>query len=233
MPVTDQRLDGRLALTTPEGVRLLLVPAGASARARAWLRDFLLWLVALLVLSWALYAWVPSPRLAQGLILLVTFVSYWGYPVLFEVYAGGRTPGKRSVGIRTVRADGLPVGWRESSLRNLLLVADFLPLMYCTGLLFMLFDSRFRRLGDLVAGTLVVYDDPPHTRKAAPAVEAQPLPVPLTPEQQRGLLDLFEREAELPPERVLELATLARPLTGATGRQSLERLRAFAAGLAR
>ena len=59
--------------------------------------------------------------------------------------------GKRAAGIQVLRADGLPVGWRESSLRNLLLVADFLPMAYTTGLLCMLCDGRFRRLGDIVA----------------------------------------------------------------------------------
>ena len=226
-------LDGRLALTTPEGVRLLLTPAGPSVRARAWLIDLLLWLVIYLLMLWANYAWVPGARIAEGLAALLAFVTYWGYPVLWEVYGGGRSPGKRALGIQVLRADGLPVGWRESILRNLLLVADFLPFLYCSGLICMFFDTRFRRLGDLVAGTQVVYRERVPQRMAAPGVEAEPLPFPLSPEQQRMLTGLIERESRLPPARLLELATLAEPLTGLTGRASLERLRAYVAGLVR
>lgn len=233
MQPSASRLDGRLALTTPEGVRLLLTPAGASPRARAWAIDFLLWLLTFLFVAWGMAMVISSQALGRGLLLLYLFCSYWGYPILFEVYGGGRTPGKSLLGLRVVRADGLPVGWRESTVRNLLLVADFLPFFYTTGLLCMLLDARFRRLGDLAAGTLVIYDERAVRRPAPPAVEPLPLPRPLTPAEQSLLLDLCERETRLPPARVLELATLAEPLTGCQGQASLERLRGYAAGLLR
>jgi hypothetical protein len=138
------------------------------------------------------------------------------------------------MGLEVRRANGLPVGWRESALRNLMLVADFMPMMYATGLLSMLFDRHFRRLGDIVAGTLVVYRDKPPARRAAQhGADAAPqaLPFPLPPQQQRALADLFEREQELPRARLEELGDIAQPLTGERGAASLERLRAFAAGL--
>ncbi|MES2297342.1 MAG: stage II sporulation protein M [Pseudomonadota bacterium] len=220
-------LDGRLSLTTPEGIRLLLVPAGPAARAKAWAIDLVLfmgvaWLMALL-LAWS--------KLGQGIYYVLLFVSYWAYPILCEVYGGGRTVGKRAVGIKVLRADGLPVGWRESTLRNLLLVADFLPVFYVAGLFSMLADARFRRLGDIIAATQVVYlDAPPKRAQAAQqTVAPQALPFALTPEQQRTLIDLFEREASLPPERLLELGTLAEALTGHTGEASVARLRAYVA----
>lgn len=222
-------LDGRLSLVTPEGVRLLLTPAGPYKRALAWAIDFLLWAVAMIAIKLAL----PPGRLAHGVFAIILFVSYWGYPILCEVYWRGRTVGKRVAGLEVVRADGLPVGWRESSLRNLLLVADFLPMFYTTGLLCMIFDSRFRRAGDIVAGTLVVYREVARPR-AAP-VDAAPLapPFPLTVDQQRTLADLFEREAALPPERMAELGTIATPLTGLQGMDSVERMRSYVAGLSR
>lgn len=226
-------LDGHLSLTTPEGVRLLLTPAGPSVRARAWLIDLLLWLGIYLLLMWAVYLLAPGARIAEGVAALLGFVSYWGYPVMWEVYAHGRSPGKRALGIQVLRADGLPVGWRESVLRNLLLTADFLPALYCTGLICMFVDTRFRRLGDMVAGTQVVYRERVPQRVAPPNVAAEPLPFLLTPGQQRMLTGLIEREHSLPPARLLELATLAEPLTGLTGRASLERLRAYVAGLVR
>lgn len=129
-----------------------------------------------------------------------------------------------------VRSDGLPVGWRESTLRNLLLVADFLPAMYATGLACMLFDARFRRLGDIVAGTQVIYFEKPLPRPTPPSAEPLPLPFPLSPDQQRTLVDLFERENRLPLDRMAELGTIAEPLTGATGADSVERMRGYVAG---
>lgn len=226
-------LDGRLSLLTPEGVSLALVPAGPARRALAWAIDFFVWLLGLGLFALGLRLAIGGGGLNEGIFLVVLFVSYWGYPVLCEVYAGGRTLGKRWLDLEVVRADGLPVGWRESATRNLLLAADFLPLCYAAGLVSMLTDPQFRRLGDLVAGTLVVYSAKPRPRQAKLDAAPMPLPFPLDPEQQRALIDLIERAERLPLSRRLELADLAEPLTGLRGEASLERLRAYAAGLTR
>lgn len=224
-------IDGRLSLTTPEGTCLLLTPAGPAARAWAWSIDFIAWLAFISLCA----MFLSGAKFAQGLYLLLLFASYWGYPILCEVYLRGQTLGKRVMGLEVRRDNGLPVGWRESMLRNLMLVADFMPFLYAAGLLSMLFDRQFRRLGDIVAGTLVVYRDQPPVRRTAPAdgepAAPQPLPFPLPPHQQRALADLFERESVLPRGRLEELGDIAEPLTGATGADSLERLRAYAAGL--
>ncbi|MES2262367.1 MAG: RDD family protein [Pseudomonadota bacterium] len=221
-------IDGRLSLTTPEGTRLLLTPAGPAARAWAWAIDTGLWLALMVGLT---MIGLPATQMGKGVLAVLLFLSYWGYPILCEVYCRGQTAGKYVFGLEVRRANGLPVGWRESALRNLLLVADFLPMMYATGLLCMLFDRQFRRLGDIVAGTLVVYRDKPPPRPAVRAAAPLPLPFPLPPEQQRALADLFERESKLPPQRLEELASAAQALTGHSGAQSLELLRSYAAGL--
>lgn len=223
------RLDGRYPLITPEGLRLQLTPAGPAVRGAAWALDFLIWLVFMFIILMVM----AGAKIGQGMILLALFISYWGYPVICEVGFNGRTIGKRALGIEVLRADGLPVGWRESILRNLLLVADFLPFLYAGGLLCMLGDRQFRRLGDLVAGTLVVYQPAATKRATLGQADALPCPLPLSPEQQRTLIDLFERERQLPPERLQELASIAEPLTGLTGAASVERLRGIVAGLTR
>jgi len=220
-------LDGRLSLITPEGVRLLLTPAGPMTRAWAWAIDIIVWVIFISIAGFL----IRGGKLGGGVYLVLLFVSYWGYPIICEVYFGGRTLGKRALGIEVLRADGLPVGWRESAVRNLLLVADFLPALYLAGLISMLYDSQFRRLGDIVAGTQVVYREKTPVRAAPLQATPLPLPFPLTPEQQRTLADLFERERHLPPGRLAELGTIAEELTGETGEDSLERLRGFAAGL--
>jgi uncharacterized RDD family membrane protein YckC len=222
-------LDGRLALTTPEGVRLLLTPAGPAPRAAAWALDFIIWGL----FAWIIAVAVGGSKAGQGLQYVLMFAAYWGYPIVCEVYFRGRSIGKRALGIEVLRDDGLPVGWRESTLRNLLLVADFMPFLYASGLLCMLFDLRFRRLGDIVAGTLVVYSERAAPRPEAPQVAPLPLPFPLDARQQRALADLFARERGLAPERMAELGTIAAPLTGLEGEASVERLRAYVAGLGR
>jgi uncharacterized RDD family membrane protein YckC len=219
-------LDGRLSLTTPEGVRLLLTPAGPYLRLTAWVLDFALF-VGLMLLTRTI---LPSGKLGDGIAMVITFVTYWGYPILCEVYCGGRTVGKRATGLMVVRDNGLPVGWRESTLRNLLLVADFLPMVYVTGLVSMMLDRRFRRVGDIVAGTLVVHRDKPAVRPLAPQAVPLALPFPLNADQQRTLTDLFERENRLPSERMAELGSIAEPLTGTTGQDSVERMRGYVAG---
>ncbi|GAB3252896.1 RDD family protein [Chitinimonas naiadis] len=225
--------DGRVALLTPEGISLSLTLAGPGRRAIAWAIDLAVWSLAVLLLSIVIRLLVGADHSGKGLFLAGLFITYWGYPVLCEVYARGRTLGKRWMGLEVVRADGLPVGWRESVLRNLLMVADFLPALYATGLICMISDRQFRRLGDLVAGTLVIYHAQPKRRRAASDVVPQPLPWPLSPREQRALLDLIERADRLSPQRLNELADLAEPLTGLRGEASLARLRAFAAGLTR
>jgi uncharacterized RDD family membrane protein YckC len=93
-------------------------------------------------------------------LILCGFLVYWGYYVLFECLMQGRTPGKREFGIRVIRADGLPIGFRESALRNLLRAADALPPpCYALGGVVMFLDRYGRRLGDLVAGTLVIREN--------------------------------------------------------------------------
>jgi uncharacterized RDD family membrane protein YckC len=189
--------------------------------------DFALWLAVIGVLD----SLLPSNQLGEGVFLVLLFLTYWGYPIVCEVCWRGQTIGKYTLGLEVRRADGLPVGWRESVLRNLLLVVDFLPFMYATGLITMLIDGHSRRLGDIVAGTEVVYREDPQKRSAPPTVTPEPTPYPLTPEQQAGLLSLFERERSLPPARLAELGTIAEPFTGLRETASLEKLRAYAAGL--
>jgi uncharacterized RDD family membrane protein YckC len=89
---------------------------------------------------------------------LLAFAFFWGYYIFFELIWNGQTPGKRWVGLRVIREDGIPVGLVEVLIRNLVRLVDFLPFYYGIGLVTMFLNSRARRLGDLAAGTLVVMD---------------------------------------------------------------------------
>ena len=106
----------------------------------------------------------------MGLWLILMFLMEWFYPVLFEVLARGQTVGKMALGIRVLCDDGTPVGWYQSTVRNFLKFVDFLPVLYGAGLLSMLLQKDFKRLGDLAAGTLVVYAE----RRVPRQLQARP-----------------------------------------------------------
>jgi hypothetical protein len=98
--------------------------------------------------------------------------------------------------------------------RNLLRAVDFLPILYGVGLLSMLTNREFKRLGDLVAQTVVVYRDEARPGVAIPDVPPVAPPFPLSVEEARAILDYAERVPELTAERSEELAQIGEPLVG-------------------
>ena len=223
-------LDPYYRVITPEGVELVMIPAGPARRAQAWLFDFLLRMIAQAVIGIPLLIAMPGAA-AVGINLIFNFVLGWFYPVFFEVQSQGMTPGKRWAGLQVSSSDGSPVSWRASVIRNLLRTVDMLPSGYAAGLICMLIDGHFRRIGDLAAGTLVVYRPQPTRRGPALKETPIPLPIALSTSEQRLLIDLAERAPRLPPQRVLELADLAEPLTRRTGAAGWARLKAHIAYL--
>ncbi len=204
-------LDTTFRAATPEGVELEIRPAGPVPRALAWLVD-LLWRIAALFLIGLTLGYFGE--FGSGIFLLCWFALEWLVPALFEAYWDGATPGKRALGLRVIAENGAPVGWNAAFSRNLLRFADFLPLLYFAGLLTMVCNARFQRLGDLVAGTLVIHVDPPQSRRRLPPADAIAPRRALAPDDARTVIDLAERAVELGPARTEELLLLAEPLLG-------------------
>jgi uncharacterized RDD family membrane protein YckC len=230
-------IDSARAIETPEGVLLELRLAGPVVRALAWAIDMAIRFAVYLVLGLLL------PLLGgagMGLWLILLFLLEWFYPVAFEVLARGQTVGKMALGIRVLCDDGTPVGWYPSTVRNFLKFVDFLPILYGAGLLSMLLQRDFKRLGDLAAGTIVVYTERRVPRQSRPGPEAEadladPLslpPLPLTLEEQQALVAFAARRRELTAERAEELAELLEPLTGLHGPEAVNRLRRLASSYA-
>jgi uncharacterized RDD family membrane protein YckC len=96
-----------------------------------------------------------------ALLGLISFLFFWGYYIFFEMLWNGQSPGKRWTGLRVIRANGTPITLSESLIRNLARLVDMLPAAYGIGIITMFIDKQSRRLGDLAAGTLVVYDSAP------------------------------------------------------------------------
>ena len=145
----------------------------------------------------------------------------------------GQTPGKRVMELRVVAADGAPIGWMASFVRNLLRTVDALPVGYAVGLITSLGDPWGRRLGDMVAGTVVVHA-PRLVRHGAVAAAGTVVPhstapaAPLRPEEQVAVIAFAERAAQLTQERQQELADIAAPLTGSGGALGVLRLNGIA-----
>lgn len=203
-------LDSRYQVETPEGIDLPLRPAGLMVRSLAFGIDLGI-RGAILGVLFLLRAFLG--QLGMGLSSLLLFAVSWWYMVLFEVLRQGRSPGKQWMGLRVIHDDGTPIGWSASLLRNLLRFVDLLPFGYFLGAISCLQHPTFKRLGDIAAGTLVVYSERPLARPQLPDAQPRRSPVPLTLSEQRALLAFAERQGELSPARVNELAALlAQPL---------------------
>lgn len=199
-----------MAIETPEGIDMILRPAGLVCRALAFGIDLgiRIAVIGALLLLFQLFG-----SFGIGLGAITMFVVNWWYMVLFEVLNQGRTPGKRAMGLRVVHDDGTPIGWASSLIRNLLRFIDMLPLGYGVGAVTCLNHPAFKRLGDLAAGTLVIHTDLPVQRPNLPTAAPVVIPVALLIEEQRALLSLAERQVELSEARTQELAViLAEPM---------------------
>ncbi len=217
-------LDTYCEVITPEGVPLHLPAAGPLPRAVAWAIDFVIRIGALMVLS------IPLAFLGDfgsGLYLGLMFALMWAYTIVQEA-CWGQTLGKRAMGLRVVARDGGPVGWMAAITRNLLRTVDMLPFGYAVGLVSSLFDGHGRRLGDLVAGTLVIHQDTALQVTRVPIDSVLAPPQPLQPAEQVAVVAFAERAPRLSNPRQQELGDIASPLTDSHGQVGVLRLYAMA-----
>jgi uncharacterized RDD family membrane protein YckC len=158
-------LDDELVVETPERVELHYVLANIGNRFLAAIIDHIFQGVAIVVLfivvgelisTWgklfSMGLWMAA------LSVLTAFLIVWGYFVLFETFWRGQTPGKRIMGLRVIRDDGRPVRFFEAFVRNILrLTIDILPpVSFAVGVVSTIFSGKSKRVGDYVAGTVVV-----------------------------------------------------------------------------
>jgi uncharacterized RDD family membrane protein YckC len=159
-------------------VAIELPLAGIGSRFIAILVDYLIWGFVFLVLGIVAAIIIPalhffggvSANWAVGIFVLIIFLLQWGYFALFEAFGNGRTPGKRVARIRVIHQSGRGINFVESLARNLVRFVDYLPGFYAVGIVAIFLSRRNQRLGDMVAGTLVVRDrevDSPHWGESA------------------------------------------------------------------
>ena len=159
----------QLKIDTPEQIALELPLAGIGSRFLAISIDTLiqvaLYLIAALIFFFTLpagssiFLWLPH-LIGPAMAIFLLFGIYWGYFAIFEILWKGQTPGKRYTGIRVIKESGQPINAFEAVGRNLLRAVDGLPGIYGVGLVCMMCNRQSRRLGDFVAGTVVVHEKP-------------------------------------------------------------------------
>ncbi|MBK1882187.1 RDD family protein [Luteolibacter pohnpeiensis] len=228
-----EKLDTLQSVELAEGVEIRLRMAGPMVRAGAFMLDLLIRILALFViglcLGWAGVA--LGGRVISGIGLLVWFLMDWFYPVIFEAGAWGATPGKRMMGLRVIQANGSPITFGQAMVRNFMRFIDAMPIFtYGFGVASCLSSKRFQRLGDLAAGTVVVYDrlQAMPVIASPPPMAAIPLPVGLSADETRALIMFRDRSGLWSEGRRVEIADQIVSLSGVAGTAGVNRLMAMA-----
>jgi uncharacterized RDD family membrane protein YckC len=161
-------------------------------------------------------AWIP--QILRMIIISLFGLTVVAYPFVFEAIMAGKTPGKRLVGIRVLKSDGSRISLLDALIRNVLRLIDAFPAGYMLGMTLIFFEKYNRRLGDLVADTIVIYDrSARHNFRQfidSRLIEAQPRKSivitgidRLTPDEQSLIKELFGRLVTMEDEekqRILE-----------------------------
>jgi uncharacterized RDD family membrane protein YckC len=159
--------DEVLVIETPERVPLHFALASIGNRFLACAFDHFLQVLAIAVVVFGVWWFVEkfdvqelfadAPKWVFALVILVGFFIWSSYFVVFEWLWNGQTPGKRWLKLRVIREDGRPITFWEAAVRNLLRIADMMPIpFYSIGLISVFCSSRDQRVGDALAGTVVV-----------------------------------------------------------------------------
>lgn len=160
IPGEREILGLEMQVETPENVVLSYQLAGPSQRYVAYLIDFLIRTMMLGAIF--MFFIVPMmgllmPGAMLGLFLVIMFLNTWGYYTISETFFKGKSIGKHVCGLRVIREGGYPITFWPSLLRNLARSADSI-IFYGVGITSMLLTRRFQRLGDLLAGTVVIQE---------------------------------------------------------------------------
>jgi uncharacterized RDD family membrane protein YckC len=202
----------KLTIETPEQIPLEFPLAGIGSRFLALALDTLIQALGLLVIVFVAEILLPTaarftPRAwtwAAAIFFLSVFVLYSGYYVLFEIFWNGQTPGKRLVRLRVISDSGRPITVYEAVVRNLLRIIDQFPGLYVVGIISVFLTARNKRLGDIVAGTVVVHEKAMQETQpdfAAPAASTAPSPGLQISAEELELIERFlQRRYDLSPE---------------------------------
>lgn len=201
------RLDNRHEIELAEGISVQLRPASMVPRVMARLIDVTLQSIVISLFSVALtFAGIfIGGEASSGVIMLVSFIGYWFYDVIFELTKKAASPGKRFMKLKVVKLSGAPTDFGSSFLRALLLPIDYLPLGLA-GMISSIASKHSQRLGDLAAGTIVVYkSEELHGEMETLPVKTVRPTIPLKREEQLAFLEFGRRYEKLSVARQNEI----------------------------
>lgn len=214
----------KIVIQTPEQVTLEYALAGVGSRLLALIIDTLIQAsVGVVLFTMMAGAGVFLRGRAQSLgtwafaiVVLFVFLLNFGYFALFEALWHGQTPGKRVMRLRVMKDDGRPIGPLEAVARNLMRLVDQLPFLYGVAIVSVILSKQMKRLGDYVAGTVVVREEPARIPAIAPAaaVAADPAldnwqydAAAMTLDEYRLIETFFDRREQLDSELRWRMAT--------------------------
>ena len=189
--------------------------AGVGARSYAFVIDWhfrlllaLVWIYLAVILFYdlsvfsTLFDKSTASATAVRVVFLPALVIYFFYHPILEVAMRGSTPGKRMAGVRLMTLEGFVPGISRILTRNVLRLVDSLPGVYTVGLLFAIFTKHHVRIGDMAAGTILVYEND-GGKQSLSSVAERPLHSELSAENYDLLLELLERWQQLDkPQRI-------------------------------
>lgn len=216
----SRRWDDAGGIVTPEAVPLQLSEANVGSRTIAWFIDAIALGIAIVLVNVLIVMLgndAPIPEwVGVTVLVVVNFLLFFGYPIGFETLWGGRTPGKAALGLRVVTVEGAPVRFRHAAIRAALGLVDFWLTSGIAAVLTTLLSKRHQRLGDLVAGTLVLRE---RTAAAAPTVNRFTIPpgaegyadtidpTGLSPREYEAAREFLLRAASLRPQARYDIGT--------------------------
>src|SRR5215210_160882 len=162
-----------LVIETPERVPLHFALASIGNRFLACAIDHALQIALIVMVSIAFYVLMDyasfgglledAPKWVKAILIILTFLIFSSYFIFFEWLWNGQTPGKRWLKLRVIREDGRPITFWEAAVRNIMRIFDMQLMMpvpvvgfYSIGLIAVFISSKDQRLGDMLAGTVVV-----------------------------------------------------------------------------
>ncbi|MEA3403771.1 MAG: RDD family protein [Armatimonadota bacterium] len=222
--------DERVQLYVPEQIEVSYQLAGLGSRFLAAAIDTFIVGVGTLLLAFVVFI-IRARLTGQGLVsafagliaLSAAILIYIAYYMFFELTRSGKSPGKTLTGLRVISTDGAPISAEQSAVRNILRIADWLPIFYAAGVISLLVTARNQRLGDLAAGTMVVKErlapmtelpeEEPEAPELPPEVSGEVLRMvragarTVTREEERTIRRFLERRFDLAPQARRRLAS--------------------------
>ncbi len=229
---TKREINDRLYVETPEQIRINYSIAGIGSRFYAAFVDIAVLIPLICIGVYVIIRThaVLDENFGNWLVAITSiaiFALIWGYYIAFEITTNGQSPGKRALGLRVIKTNGYPINFSDSAIRNLVRIIDFLPFCYGAGLVAMLFNKNWQRLGDLAAGTLVVKEDavaspnpvhPPTIQKSNFVYAGWIQPAQVSDAELAAIREYLVRRRTLPLPRRLKLAhTIGDPIARKMG----------------